>query len=191
MKLPDPQKKWHKIRSSEPCGGPTQTCICSHSGHSHRFAQCDSCACQRFEARPCRHTKGRCRTHNPERAFQLTAQIDPATLEQWQRENADIPPRNADPLHCGIYFIRCERFVKIGWSFNARRRLIALQLAVPFELEILAFIPCDWQTIAQTEARFHKRFKRLHQRGEWFRLEGHLARFIIKHQERIRATAVA
>lgn len=164
----------------EQCGAPTQTCLCGHNGHAHRYARCESCDCQGFQPRPCRFRKGRCADHEPERFFQL--EPDPPTPEQIMRWLADEELKRIqnglDPTQCGVYFIRCGQFIKIGKSTDFRKRFAALQIASPHDLTVVAFKACPTYLLSQTEARFHRKFKRLHHRGEWFRLTPALERFL-------------
>jgi hypothetical protein len=74
--------------------------------------------------------------------------------------------------------------VKIGHTMGGKpalmSRLAALQTGSPLRLVAIAVMaggPVE-------EKRLHRRFRRLHERGEWFRKEGDLADFA--HQIRLR-----
>jgi hypothetical protein len=57
---------------------------------------------------------------------------------------------------------------KIGYSINPRHRLGAIQ--VPFEIKLLAAVPCENRFIAlATEQILHSRFGKHRTRGEWFK----------------------
>lgn len=80
----------------------------------------------------------------------------------------------------GVYFIRCEQFVKIGMGWSILARFANLQNASPFRLEGLAFIPCASESDAlRLEQALHQRFAESRVRGEWFSdtaaLRSHLA----------------
>ena len=80
-------------------------------------------------------------------------------------------PKNAQTK---VYFMGCERFVKIGMAADPRRRMQDHQISVPFKLKMLAIIEGGMEE----ENKLHAQFKHLHERGEWFRLEGDLADYI-------------
>jgi hypothetical protein len=73
--------------------------------------------------------------------------------------------------HSGVYFIRVEQFVKIGYSEDVRHRFRQLRSAMPFTVEPLGFIQCDTLEAAKAlEAQLHERFRHLVSvRREWFR----------------------
>ncbi len=72
-----------------------------------------------------------------------------------------------------LYFIRRGRFVKIGHTGYVEGRLASLQTASPLPLTLLvAFSGCS----DQDERDAHLHFKEYRERGEWFRLEGRLAK---------------
>jgi hypothetical protein len=69
----------------------------------------------------------------------------------------------------GVYFIRCESFVKIGYAYDVRKRLEGLQTSSPFTLEPLGFIRCESQEqAALLERSLHVRFSKYRRRNEWF-----------------------
>jgi hypothetical protein len=74
------------------------------------------------------------------------------------------------------YFIRCKATgqIKIGWAVNPRQRLATLQTGSPGELELVAVLDGG----RETETQMHQKFKHLQERGEWFRCEGDLAKFL-------------
>lgn len=65
-----------------------------------------------------------------------------------------------------VYFVRCQKAVKIGYTKNVIKRFRELQSANPTELELLVSIP---GTLG-TEALFHEVLKDSCIRGEWFHL---------------------
>lgn len=67
-------------------------------------------------------------------------------------------------MTCFVYFVRCQDYVKIGWSRQPERRIAILQNAVPFQLEILGIHPGT----ATDEFLLHERFASLRVRQEWF-----------------------
>lgn len=63
-----------------------------------------------------------------------------------------------------IYFVRADRYIKIGTTTNLQSRLTALQNGSPFPLEHILSLPGD----VQTERLIQRRFSDLHIRGEWY-----------------------
>ena len=66
-----------------------------------------------------------------------------------------------------IYFVQCERAVKIGYTKNVCKRLGELQSANPHKLQLLVSVPGS----RGLEAAFHRAFKPYKVRGEWFNLD--------------------
>ena len=65
-----------------------------------------------------------------------------------------------------VYAIRDDerRAVKIGWSAEPLRRLSQLQVAVPHQLRLAAFIAGS----KSVESGLHELFQDRHIRGEWY-----------------------
>ena len=67
----------------------------------------------------------------------------------------------------GIYFVQARsgsKLIKIGYSFNADRRIRDLQVGSPEPLLVLGVIPGT----RKDERDWHERFHYLRQHGEWF-----------------------
>jgi hypothetical protein len=107
-----------------------------------------------------------------------------AYLKKWHEEYGAFFRRRNFLRFTGrgrIYFIRCESFVKIGFtSGSAERRAATLATGNPFEVELL--FDCHG-TIAE-EQSLHVDFRHLHVRGEWFRADPELLDFI-QEQKRL------
>lgn len=73
-----------------------------------------------------------------------------------------------------IYLIAAGDRVKIGIAKDPSKRLASLQIGSPERLDLIATFPGS----RKTEARLHERFKRYRLAGEWFRVHGHLRRFV-------------
>jgi hypothetical protein len=70
----------------------------------------------------------------------------------------------------GVYFLRAQEFIKVGYATNIRQRMRWLQTGFPFELELLAFIPCaNVQRAKALERELHQRLASERVRGEWFK----------------------
>lgn len=63
-----------------------------------------------------------------------------------------------------IYFIKCEGFVKIGYSDNINKRLAKFRCENPFELTLINQMVGD----RSIELDLHYYFKDYHHRGDWF-----------------------
>lgn len=85
----------------------------------------------------------------------------------------------------GVYFIRCEGFVKIGYARDVRLRLKSIGTHTPFPIEPLGFIECqDIETAKSLEAALHEKFHHLRERFEWFRLDRSLRDHIASRCDR-------
>lgn len=80
---------------------------------------------------------------------------------------------------CGVYFVTCEGFIKIGHAKNIRKRLEAIAGLNPHRVWLRGFIETTTQDEAKTiERDLHARFQRDHYRLEWFHFTDHIKRFI-------------
>lgn len=68
---------------------------------------------------------------------------------------------------CGVYFIQCGSFIKIGVSVNVVSRLKSLAFMNPYALVGLGFIRAA-DDAWQVETGLHQRFAECRHRGEWF-----------------------
>lgn len=75
-----------------------------------------------------------------------------------------------------VYFARAAKtgFIKIGYSSNPAKRLSALQVSSADRVSIILTVPGR----SAEERAFHGRFRESHERGEWFREEGELLKFL-------------
>lgn len=77
---------------------------------------------------------------------------------------------------CDVYVIRCGVYVKIGKAANVTRRIAGMRAHIPFDIELVAVLAeGDGH---QLELDLHKRFAEHRDRGEWFRFNGSLARWV-------------
>lgn len=68
-----------------------------------------------------------------------------------------------------LYFIKCNEFIKIGHTSNIRKRILALQGANPYKLELFAVAFYDSKIKAvKDERRLHTTYKNKRTSGEWF-----------------------
>ena len=79
--------------------------------------------------------------------------------------------------NCFIYFLQetfGEFFIKIGKAKNLSRRHSTLQIANPHKLKLIGYIRGN----SETEKKLHNKFQNLKHRGEWFRPDEELLRYI-------------
>jgi hypothetical protein len=79
-----------------------------------------------------------------------------------------------DPAADVVYFIKAGTAIKIGRTTNLAARLRALATASAVPLELLAAVRGG----RQLEARLHRQWQHFHLRGEWFRADEALLRFV-------------
>jgi len=79
-----------------------------------------------------------------------------------------------------VYFVQEVESgaIKIGWSSNLRKRVLALQAYSPNKLKLLA----AFEGTLDTEKKVHESFKEYRIRGEWFRPEKELLDLIEKNK---------
>lgn len=63
-----------------------------------------------------------------------------------------------------VYLVKCQDFVKIGVSYDAKKRFEEIQSANPFTLELIAFIRGNHSM----ERQIHQMFDKFRVHGEWF-----------------------
>lgn len=79
---------------------------------------------------------------------------------------------------CGVYFIQCGAFVKIGQGGNLRKRIKYIETHTPYEVRLLGVVPCFRDQCRREELALHLRFQHLHHRLEWFHLTPEITAFI-------------
>jgi len=71
-----------------------------------------------------------------------------------------------------IYFMRCREIVKIGYSREPAQRHAVIQMGIPFEVELIGFVPGS----LQAEKALHAALKAIKfpRQAEWFNLNDDL-----------------
>lgn len=94
---------------------------------------------------------------------------------KWTRPKTVV----SEPARCGVYFVRCVGFIKIGRAANIRQRVKNASTFCPFPLELLRIVECatDAESVA-TEKALHRQFASLRYQGEWFHDTGELRAFL-------------
>lgn len=75
-------------------------------------------------------------------------------------------------LRCIVYLLEVPEIgcMKIGLSDDPKRRMLALQTAMPFEVRWIGGIACETTADAKRiEGELHSKFSATRLRGEWFR----------------------
>jgi excisionase family DNA binding protein len=129
-------------------------------------------------ANPARHVRELIRRHGIPftrcgRTVKLRADQLAALAERM--DHSDVKAEVPIQAKTYIYFIRYDQFVKIGISTEPHRRMEALQTGNTTKLELLLCFLGD----KQSEAELHHRFRTYREKGEWFRIDGDLADFLI------------
>ena len=98
--------------------------------------------------------------------FQMKVQT---TNRQYERDVLDI--------ECA-YFVGCPElgWAKIGQSKCFSKRIGAIQISCPFDIQVLGYIKS--RDSKKTERKLHQKFKMDWIRGEWFRLSPEMKEFI-------------
>lgn len=74
-----------------------------------------------------------------------------------------------------IYALRCESFIKIGWSRNPKLRLRTAQIMNPFPVRLVGY----FEALDIEERQHHLRFSEYRVGStEWFREEGPVAEWV-------------
>lgn len=100
-----------------------------------------------------------------------SCRVNQDNMLRWSADpNAKLPR-----IYAGhIYFITDGEAVKIGFSQDVIRRMGNMQTENARDLKLLTSI----QGSIDDEIAIQRRFRHLHIRGDWFRLEGDLIEFI-------------
>lgn len=114
------------------------------------------------------------------RSGRLPCKLIGPNVHRVKQDDVDVlrwgAPRGA--CSSGVYFIQCGDGgpIKIGIAKAVNERLADLQVANPYELRLLGYVPTD--DAEALEGRLHGQFYQLRIRGEWFRPEAVLLDFI-------------
>lgn len=88
--------------------------------------------------------------------------------------------RQVASAHAGgldrVYFIRCGRYVKVGYSQDCESRLSALRTTTPHDVDLLGTLTGG----REAERAIHQLLARLRHRHEWFRLSPGLKKAIVE-----------
>lgn len=90
------------------------------------------------------------------------------------RQEADRPT-----CYGGVYFVRCEGFIKIGMSEDVRGRLVSLRRVIPMDVEPLGYIQASCKEALKIERKWHMEFSMLRHRYEWFNDDAQLREAIL------------
>ena len=69
----------------------------------------------------------------------------------------------------GVYFLKCDQFVKIGRTSHLKSRIVQLRVSIPHEVELVAVQKVESaDELGPLERSLHVRFRHLRHHGEWF-----------------------
>lgn len=97
-----------------------------------------------------------------------------AAVDEFESKHGRPKPRGG----CDVYVIKCGTYVKIGKAANVKKRLAGIQGFIPFDIELVAVLT-DGDG-HQLELDLHKRFAEHRHRGEWFRFNGSIAKWVVE-----------
>lgn len=87
-------------------------------------------------------------------------------------------PKRAPP-RCGVYFVQCGEFTKIGFSYDIQRRYLYIAASNPHGTTLSLVVNHGTPLAArQHERHLHKHFAASRHRYEWFRTEPDVAAYI-------------
>lgn len=92
----------------------------------------------------------------------------------WRKPQKHLPRRG----YCGVYYIRCGDYVKIGKSGDIQERVKDIARWNPYPVEVVAYEPCPGARAHAREAEIHECLSAHHHQGEWFRLSDEVEQFI-------------
>lgn len=85
-----------------------------------------------------------------------------------------------------VYFIRAGEYVKIGKAADPEDRMRGMQTACPFHMRLVGTIDCRSDGGAYVyERKLHHRFRSLRVRGEWFRMDREILRYIGRRAKKV------
>lgn len=117
-----------------------------------------------------------------ERYPELKAIWNEARRDRWQQKGKNKGELKDIRARSSVYFIQCgdcNGFVKIGTSYNPRKRWEHYQVGCPY---VLKFIGIMYGS-KQLEAKLHEMFRDYNVRGEWFEPVPELIEFIETNTE--------
>lgn len=98
-------------------------------------------------------------------------------LDEWEDIFDDMPEEEKQQKKVYVYFIKKEKFVKIGSSINPEQRLQTLQTANNQKLELL------YKASHLNEKEVQTKFDRYKDHNEWFYFSREIKDFIQKDKE--------
>jgi hypothetical protein len=99
----------------------------------------------------------------------------PATLYDRLRTAQKEKPVSISP-EAIVYFIRCNQFVKIGFTTKLKPRLDLFQSGNPYPLQVIGYVPGG----QEMEASIHRALSKNRNVGEWFRLTKPVRQTIVR-----------
>jgi len=77
-----------------------------------------------------------------------------------------------------IYIIKCQKYYKIGKSYDAYQRMKNIELSSPFKLEMVYH--AEVNDAHKLEKKIHRKFRNKRVKGEWFELNKDEVKAVIK-----------
>lgn len=80
---------------------------------------------------------------------------------------------------CGVYFMACGQYVKIGFGRNIRKRLKQIAISNPHPVDLVGYIVSnDPKSARALEKQLHDRFRAHRHRLEWFHYVDEIQEFV-------------
>jgi hypothetical protein len=107
---------------------------------------------------------------------ELLLPVKSSTHAQREMVRATVEARTQESA--GVYFLKCQHLVKIGYGGLVQRRISSVKSGIPFDVETLAIVRCNLPAAWKLEQQLHQQFHDLHYKGEWFHYESPLVEHI-------------
>lgn len=78
--------------------------------------------------------------------------------------------------NCDVYVIKCGTYIKVGKAINVDRRIAGMRTLIPFDIELVAVLTAEDGHLLEMD--LHKRFAEHRHRGEWFKFNGSMAKWV-------------
>lgn len=114
-----------------------------------------------------------------------TGRIRIARSELRRRQRQWVAPETATVPICGVYFIKCGQFIKIGCTSDVTKRHQQVAAICPLAVKLAHTVKTDTiATARRLERAFHEQFKDSRHHHEWFTFSREIRAFISSHRGR-------
>lgn len=90
-------------------------------------------------------------------------------LDQLKAQEIRTHVGTLGPMGPSVYFVRCQEFIKIGWTVDVTSRIQSVQTFVPWALQLIHAQRYETVPAArEAESNAHRALAEHRYRGEWF-----------------------